>query len=120
MTRARGHFNAPVKRPGVYRRQRRRSELWAKYRFRVRRLAAGESIREAFVSEMLSPRGEEGPLRDTVEFFERLEREYADEGGQGNYYLGEFSDWYQEMLDEYPDEFRYPQLDLYYHGKEKG
>lgn len=121
ITRARGHFTSPLKRPGIFRREKLKSEVWNTYRHRVRRLAAGESIRRAFLIDgTIGYRG--SILRQTVEFYEGLEAQYADEGDGGAEYQGEWSDWYSEMVDEWYEsgEFVYPELDVYYHGNRKG
>lgn len=121
LVRARGHFPTPVKRPGIYRRERRRSELWAQYRHRARKLGAYESIRREFL--LAHTIGDQGSaLRQTIEFYESLEAQYADDGEGGAEYEAEWMNWYGEMVDEWSEagEWRYPELDLYYHGTTKG
>lgn len=100
--------------------QRRRADEWNRWRYRVRRLQAGESIRRAYLIDRTIR--SENALRDTVEFYESLEAQYEDEGPDGAPYHAEWSDWYDDMGVLYGDdgEWRYPELEMFYHGTTKG
>jgi hypothetical protein len=118
LVRARGHFPTPKTRPGLFRRARTQSELWKRYKYRARKLAAYESIRESiFVHGLI--RGETA-IEATLAQFEKMEAEYEERGPGG--FEAEFRQWYQEMDDEYyaSGEFLHPELDIFYHGSTKG
>jgi hypothetical protein len=118
LVRARGHFPTPKTRPGLFRRERTQSELWKRYKFRARKLAAYDSIRDSiFVHGLI--RGE-AAIEATLSHYEGMEEAYEESGPGG--FESAFDSWYQEMVDEYytSGEFMYPELDIYYHGSTKG
>jgi len=117
LVRARGHFESPKTNPVRNRVQRRRSVIWNKYRNRAKKLAAYEYIRSAYLFDpyhLFSPI----VLRRTVEHYEKLERRWK-RSGKGTT-QAEFDRWYRDMAEEFrrSGEFLYPELPLFYHGRE--